>query len=922
MNSHPESHAIAVGNEGFIYVGTNTGIKVYDGENWTFIATPNRKLVRSLTAGKDRRMYVGGYDSFGYIEPDTTGQLVFHDLSQEFTSLRTAGYADIWDLLVTEDAVYFKAVRDLFRYDINTGATSVWQFEGRFGAINAFDNQVYVQYRGLGLAHYRQGNFELVSEHSLWHEHIYDLVGLGEDGWLANTRSGQWLHVDNPYQPEQDNYLVPQLFNLDQLPSGDEFYDVAEVGPGQVALAHKEGSVFIFHWDTQNVERFPVSYNTILQLAGGFNNAIYALAEQDVVRIEWPSQWRIIGPQTGIRGRVHNIRNWHDRWFTLTSAGVFELISEPVPHFEKVSWTNHEAWDLMELNGDYALLADSYQIQQVSDDGLTPLTHATLYPRLFQESKFRENYTFVGTELGLAIWHPVHGLTLEWTEPGTLVNSIAQLDAQTLLLGTSHRGVIEVTLDESYSMVTRVHYVGEESGISYGLAREAILSQFDSQLVISTAKGLYNWENGTATPEGSGLWEALEAEQAVRIEGGVNNDYWAYSFNYLYHFNGGDPDLQKWQNVQFNGLLPGAITTLFVNDAYAQYVVLGSHSALVTLQPQATQQSFNTEPVRMNSIVKIKGDSAERLELNQNYNFESGRFALQFNFAMPNSSAVGETLYSARLEGYEDHFSEWNRSTRITYSNLSPGSYSFMVKALSPNGEITKTVPLNFTIQPPWYDNTWIRALAVLLIIAMLFLVVKYFIRRRTRLLALEKRRLKDMVEERTQDLANANKKLESMANVDGLTGIANRRRLDQFLGEAVHHCMSSGKPLSLLQIDVDHFKSYNDTNGHLAGDNVLKEVAHALQTTLRRQEDLVARFGGEEFTVVMPGASQEHALDVAEAMRQHVESTVSQITISVGVAVMQPENITAPEHAIQTVLERADKALYEAKESGRNRVC
>ncbi len=165
---------------------------------------------------------------------------------------------------------------------------------------------------------------------------------------------------------------------------------------------------------------------------------------------------------------------------------------------------------------------------------------------------------------------------------------------------------------------------------------------------------------------------------------------------------------------------------------------------------------------------------------------------------------------------------------------------------------------------------------------------------------------------------------VEESADSDGLTGLLNKRALLNRLGDEIHETERQSLPLSLLILDVDHFKHYNDTNGHLEGDEVLKEVGRLLKRSIR-EDDVAARYGGEEFVVIYPGAGKDVAERLAESLRRAVEShgfsngtsqPLGRITLSGGVA-------TFPEDALNAVdlLRAADQALYEAKATGRNRI-
>jgi two-component system chemotaxis family response regulator WspR len=170
------------------------------------------------------------------------------------------------------------------------------------------------------------------------------------------------------------------------------------------------------------------------------------------------------------------------------------------------------------------------------------------------------------------------------------------------------------------------------------------------------------------------------------------------------------------------------------------------------------------------------------------------------------------------------------------------------------------------------------------------------------------------------------NAELQRLSKIDGLTGLNNRRCLDIYLETEWKRSARDKKPLALLMIDVDYFKRYNDTYGHLAGDDVLKRVAATIRETLSRPADFTARFGGEEFIGVLPNTGLTGAKHVADKVRRaveelHIEHSASAatgyVTISIGVASMDAKR----DGTLTALVEAADVALYEAKKLGRNRV-
>lgn len=225
------------------------------------------------------------------------------------------------------------------------------------------------------------------------------------------------------------------------------------------------------------------------------------------------------------------------------------------------------------------------------------------------------------------------------------------------------------------------------------------------------------------------------------------------------------------------------------------------------------------------------------------------------------------------------------------------------------------------TVVPRWHETTAFRIAVGVLVLGLLLALPAL----RIRALRAERVRLAALVGARTAEIAavnaeltDANRRLEALARTDPLTGLANRRRFEHALAQALHE-----GPVGLVVIDVDHFKRYNDRAGHAAGDDCLRAVGAALAAAVRDGE-LAARPGGEEFAVLLPGADADHAARRAEAFHRaigalalpHPDSpTAPIVTASVGHA------CAAQAGSAQDLYVAADRALYAAKAAGRDRV-
>ncbi|WP_165772274.1 ligand-binding sensor domain-containing diguanylate cyclase [Niveispirillum lacus] len=293
---------------------------------------------------------------------------------------------------------------------------------------------------------------------------------------------------------------------------------------------------------------------------------------------------------------------------------------------------------------------------------------------------------------------------------------------------------------------------------------------------------------------------------------------------------------------------------------------------------------------------------------------------LTVGFAALDYAGPASLRYSYSLEGFDKGWTDVDAMGRLaTYTNLPPGTYTLRLRATNKEGvwgAADRTVTVH--VMPAWYQTGLARVGAVLMVLALLGLVVQA----RTAALRRQRHWLEQLVAQRTEDLVNANAELERLASTDGLTGLLNRRRFDEMALAEIDRAQRYCRPFSLLLVDLDHFKQVNDNFGHNAGDAVLRSAAQRVMESVRTT-DVVARYGGEELSVLLPETDEAEALVVAERIRQMIaarpvdhEGREIILTASVGGAEYRPAD-----DSVARLIGRADAALYSAKQAGRNRV-
>lgn len=297
---------------------------------------------------------------------------------------------------------------------------------------------------------------------------------------------------------------------------------------------------------------------------------------------------------------------------------------------------------------------------------------------------------------------------------------------------------------------------------------------------------------------------------------------------------------------------------------------------------------------------------------------------IEFRYAAMSFVAPAAVKYRYRIEGFDREWIDAGGNRVASYTNLPAGNYVFRAIASNNDGVWNENgASVRFRIVPSWYATWWFRvaiALAAIALLAAMHRLRVWRLHERERALTRE-------IAQHTEALRNANVKLRKLASLDGLTQIANRGAFDQRLALAWRDHAAREAPLAVLLCDIDEFKSYNDSYGHLAGDAALATVAGTLASALRADGDLAARYGGEEFAVLLTDCNAVEACAIARRLLQSVRAlgirhrasdVSSQVTISIGVASISPAATASPDSLVR----RADDALYRAKAQGRDRMC
>jgi len=334
---------------------------------------------------------------------------------------------------------------------------------------------------------------------------------------------------------------------------------------------------------------------------------------------------------------------------------------------------------------------------------------------------------------------------------------------------------------------------------------------------------------------------------------------------------------------------------------------------------------------KMGEIVEL--DKSYPYVKNIKLSYQDSYFS--FDFIALGFESPEKIKYSYKLEGFDENWIDNRYDHTASYTNLSGGSYVFKVKATNNDSNWSEQyLSINIIITSPPWKTWWAYSLYLITFLLSVFLYIRItthkqqaeIIRQKTFVTELQlqvKQKTETLLIEKNK-LSVTNVELEKLTFQDGLTRLYNRRYFDRTLMTEISRHQREQAPLSLIMCDIDHFKLYNDTYGHLEGDNCIINIANILSKNISRSNDCVCRYGGEEFAIILTNTTSEDAKVMVDNLLEKINNfnilhetseTAKIVTLSFGVYSLIPLRATTPE----SLIKEADTALYQSKNNGRN---
>jgi diguanylate cyclase (GGDEF)-like protein len=913
---------------GYLWVGTAGGLARFDGIRFT---TFESSAVPELVSGP----------IFGFME-DAEGSLwVGHRRgAARYRNGRFEPAFDnellqgrrVWAFAQARDgAVWAASENGLLRWEKDKGVTKVYkEADGlptnRLRTLD-FDNDgtLWIGTTGGGLVSFASEKFSVMNPtNGFPHLEVRHVLADPAGGIWAATAGAGLVHVQ---RGQIKNYGV-----ADGLPTGQLTY-----------LARDQaGSLWIGTWGAGVSRMSDGRFSTISSTGGLTGDQIWAV-HVDREGSAWVGTWngglnRLSSRPFGVFGKPEglssdNVRSViHTRsgatWVATAGGGINRIEDGRITSItKKDGLATDEASSLLE-DRDGSIWIGTYTegVARLKQGKLEKFGIARGIPNVDVRVMFqdRAGMVWAGTHAGLARFNgqdfvPVRDVGA----PLEIITTIFEDRSGVLWIGTAGQGLVRYR-NGVFDTLTRKD----------GLVSNWILALYEDAAgtlwIGSNGEGMNRLKNGriAAIRTADGLWDGI-AQVILEDKTGhlwmtCNRGFFRVPRAELDAF--ADGQIAKVTSAGFgpghalrSTTFAGGLQPAGAIDARGQ-LWLPSLKGLVIVDPQRLPGSDDPPPVMVEDV-SVNGVSGP---LGAEIILPPGSVPLSIRYTAGTLLNADRVRFRYQLDGITQKWVEAGKSREASFPALPYGSYQFRVAATIDGKrwqEATETLPI--TVKPHYYQTPWFAALAVFALLA----TAAGLFRLRTHRLHQRHDEMERIVAEKTEALRLANEHLSRLSFVDALTGLANRRRLDETLETEWRRAGRLQTSIAIVIADIDAFKAYNDTLGHPEGDKCLAAVAEVIRHAAGRAGDFAARYGGEEFFVLIPGLDHAAAMAYADKLRQacearaipHPASPVGPVvTISLGVAACVPSE----KALVATLISEADAALYRAKKEGRNRVC
>jgi hypothetical protein len=731
---------------GIMYFANNSGLLTFNGHYWRTYVIPNKTIVRSVQVDPGGRIYVGAQGELGYFFPAANGDLVYTSL-KDLIPASERQFADIWDISIMGEGVFFRSEDRIFLYKDNTiqvfRAPTEWRFMGNEGT------ELYAQDKGKGLLQFKEGGWHpLKQPFGGVDTLVTSILPYSRDTLLVTTlKQGLYLL--------HDGHLTHKVTEADPLLIINRVYCGSLVNESGFALGTTSNGCMIINKQGKIIQTFSRSEglqnNNVLCLFLDRDHNLWMGLDNGIDFIAYNTAIKHIYPDKDNEVAGYAARIFQGKLYIGTSDGLYSVpldfsdkdLSYVKGNFTMVRNTNGQVWNLSEVNG-VLLMGHHEGTFQIRDNNAIPLLPGEgswLFEPL--SSVYPSPDIIVGTYTGVDLLHYNNGVFTQEDKPAGLRESLRFLaidNDNRIWSSHPYRGVFRIKMTDDHKSYTYRLYT-QKDGLPSDLNN--YVYRIKNRVVVATEQGIYEYDEIHDRFIPSVFMEPVFHKENIRyLREDNNGDIWFVSnervgvvdyhkpsegnpFSLVYF-----PELTGETVGGFEYLYPYDDQNIFISFDkgffhlnYTRYLLTSPRLSVLIGQVRATGRK---DTVLFGGYFSDGKSVTDAQVLSSPVRLSNQWNSFQFEYASTLYEQHNNITYSYQLAGFDKGWSQWTRKTEKDYTNLPAGTYTFMVKARNNLGNESKPATYTFTVNPPWYQSIWAYLVYGLLLCVVFYLISRY----------------------------------------------------------------------------------------------------------------------------------------------------------------------------------------------------
>jgi DNA-binding CsgD family transcriptional regulator len=713
-----QSWMISQDDQNYLYFANNEGLLEYNGTNWKLYPTPNETIMRSVKV-IDNKIYTGCYMNFGYWTRQLNGKLKYTSLSDTIKN-KILDDEQFWNILKYDQWILFQSLNRIYIYDTKTKKFKI--ISPKNGVVKSFSTKtsIYYQTTNEGLFEIEAGRGKLISDNPILKKYTIANLYSVDDGLLIQTQ------LDGFYKLTATN-LIPFKTDVDAALKSSFVYSSQRLQNGSYALGTVSNGIFILSasgkLNYHISQSKGLSNNTALSLFEDKDQNVWVGLDNGINCINLQTPVHSFTDDTGVLGTVYASIVHNGVLYVGTNQGLFSKKYQSNGDFQFINGTKGQVWSLFVYDNTLFCGHDSGTF--IIDNTAAKSIFSGSGTWKFEPVPNTKNLLLQGNYYGISVLEKVNN---QWK----FRNKIQGFDYSSryfeitnqleVYVSHEYKGIFRIQPDKNLLKTKQIYaYSSPKKG------KNASLTQFNNSIYYAYKGGIFKLNSKTKQFEKDKLLSSIfekDEYTSGKLIVDESNRIWLFSKNYIHYFSASKLSSQLKQNVI---PIPASLTNSMqgfenITQISKSTYLIGTTDGYYILNIE--DLSFKNYTISISEIlINKQNETLNDVSLNEEGRFKSNENNITLNYTVPEFNKYINTEYQYLLEGFQNEWSEWSTKSSVNFKNLSPGKYTFKVRAKFANTILPNTAVYTFVVLKPWY----ITNLACF-IYALLILILAYFV--------------------------------------------------------------------------------------------------------------------------------------------------------------------------------------------------